>query len=83
MYTADEIRQVVEIAVKEVTGKPFNTDKSLIDRDSGIMPANFLYIFEILEEKLNLPVCSIFETNSYEVMTIDNLSKAIFTLQTP
>ena len=44
------------------------------------MPVNFLYIFEILKNELELPVYKIFENHTYQVMTIDNLANAFMEL---
>lgn len=82
MYSKSFIEQAIREAVYKVTGiKDLEKDRSLIDRDMNIMPANFLYIFEILEEELRLPVCQIFIGNSYEVMCVENLTNAIYSLQ--
>lgn len=82
MYTQELIEQVVSEAIEQVAGINI-TDKenSLIGKNSEIMAVNFLYIFDIIEKQLQLPVCKVFENNSYEVMSIRNLSKAIYMLQ--
>ena len=82
MLTKEQIEKSIRDAVCEVTGKKdFGSLDSLIDKDSGIMPVNFLYIFDILEKELNLPVCKVFENNGYDVMCVKNLTDAIYSLQ--
>ena len=43
-------------------------DRNIID---------LLYVFEKLEEKLRLPVSKVLEDRSYEVLSVDGLTKAI------
>lgn len=81
MFTEEQVFSAVTSAIMSVTGKVFDSDRNLIDRDAEIHPVSFLYIFSILEKELQVPVFKIFETNTYEVMTISALSKAIWALQ--
>ena len=82
MITKEYIEKTIRDAVCEVTDKKdFSSSDSLIDKDMGIMPVDFLYIFDILEKELNLPVCKIFENNGYDVMCVNNLTDAIYSLQ--
>ena len=82
MLTKEQIEKTIRDAVCEVTGKKdFSSSDSLIDKDMGIMPVDFLYIFDILEKVLKLPVCKIFENNGYDVMCVKNLTDAICSLQ--
>lgn len=82
MHTKEHIIQSIRYAIYKVTGLT-NIDKnrSLIDKETKIAPVNFLYIFDILENELQLPVCKIFEDNTYEVMCIENLANAIYKIQ--
>ena len=77
--TREEIEGMVRNAVKDVTGIEIkSSDTSLIDRETGIIPADFLYIFDQLEQKLQAPVCGIFAEYTYEVMTVKNLVDALY-----
>lgn len=82
MITKEQIEKSIRDAILKVTGKKdLGSLDSLIDKDMGIMPVDFLYIFDILEKELNLPVCKIFENNGYDVMCVNNLTDAIYSLQ--
>jgi len=83
MYTTIEIKQLIANAITEVTGiVNIDDNTSIIGRILGITPADIIYIFDILEQKMNIPVHSVFIHNTSEVMTIDGLSKALYLLQT-
>ena len=46
------IQNAIRESVEFVTGRSnFSNDTSLLDRDLAIIPANFLYIFDMLEKK--------------------------------
>ena len=82
MHTKHEIELCIRDTIVKVTGvTELLGEDSLIDKNVGIMPVNFLYIFDILEKQLELPICNIFKTNSYDVMCINNLTDAIYKLQ--
>ena len=77
----EEIKVIIRNAIIQVTGLDNLDGKtSLISKEMGIMPVNFLYIFEILKNELELPVYKIFENHTYQVMTIDNLANAFMEL---
>ena len=77
----EEIKVIIRNAIIQVTGLDNLDGKtSLISKELGIMPVNFLYIFEILKNELELPVYKIFENHTYQVMTIDNLANAFMEL---
>ena len=81
MKDMEEISKAICNAITEVTGVvSLDKDASLISRDSGIAPASFLYIFDILEKQLQIPVHDIFKTHTFEVMTTDGLTAAIYNL---
>ncbi len=83
MNTKEIMVNTILAAVEEVTGiLDLENDTSLIDRDLAIMPACFLYIFDMLEKRLQLPVYDIFIDNTFEVMTVENLSNALLKLKT-
>lgn len=82
MNSKEDIENIIRNAVKDVLGiTSLDKSASLIDRDLAIVPVNFLYIFEILEKGLQLPVYNIFIDHTYEVMTIEKLTNALFELQ--
>lgn len=82
MYSKRDIEKAILEAVKAVAGIEFlEKSANLVDRDMNIIPANFLYVFDMLEEKFRLPVYNIFIDSTYEVMTVENLTEALFELQ--
>jgi hypothetical protein len=61
-----DIATTVRTAVKEVTGREIlDDDTSLLGIEMNIPPTDFLYIFDILERYLKLPVHRIFINNNY------------------
>ena len=83
MYTKEAIRETIRFAVKKVTGiKDIDDDMFLGDETLKIAPANFIYIFDIIEKQLELPIHKVVETHSFMVMTINNLATATFELST-
>lgn len=81
MYTKEYIQNIITLAVKQVTGKDIDDDTCLVDKEVAIFPADFIYIFEIIEEKLHLQISDIFKEKSYEVMIVSNLVDAISELK--
>jgi len=76
------IQNIIRDAVEAVTGiTNYSNDASLIDRELAIIPAKFLYIFEIIEQRLHVPLSEIFIKHSFEVMTVENLTSAIMELE--
>jgi len=57
------------------------TSLNLMSRDLGIIPVDFLYIFDILERALQIPVHRVFVQAKYEVMTVAHLADAFCELQ--
>jgi hypothetical protein len=49
-----------------------------VDRELDISQADFLYIFHLLEKAFRYDVVDILKTNTYLVMTVENLASAIF-----
>lgn len=71
----------IKDAVWKVTGITIESEEiSLLDTKLDIPPADFLYIFDILEKNLELPVTEIFQDSNYIVMKVNNLSDALFKL---
>ena len=76
----DVIIKLIIDTVKEVTGKDISSpDINLLGREIGIIPVDFLYIFDILEKSLNKNICSLIENSHYTIMTPNNLADAICT----
>jgi len=81
MQTTDEIKVAIRFALKEITGREdIGDDVVLVDPSIGILPVNFLYIFDLVERELSLPVHRVLDSHTYDVMTIENLSMAILQL---
>jgi len=82
MASKEIIERAICDAVRDVTGLvDIEKDESLIDGGLSIEPVDFLYIFDILEKKLQLPVCDIFKNHTFEVMTINNLTDALINVK--
>ena len=79
-YAKEEIRKCIIDVVKEVTHQEIENE-NLLDSRLGIQPVDFLYIFDLLEKELKLPVIKIIEVSDYNVMQIDRLCDAIWNLQ--
>lgn len=79
MYSIDYIEAVVYEAIEQVTGMTnIDSNVCLLDKNVGIMPAEFLYIFEHVESKLGMPINSVLTENTYEVFFVDKLVEAIY-----
>ena len=83
MLSINEIETAIIDGVKEVSGGYRVTDKDMHLLDDSIpMPiVNYLYVFDMLEKKLDLPVVKVLETNDYTVFTVRNLACEICKLQ--
>lgn len=81
MHTKAEIETTIRKALdKVVKCGDIDENSCLLDKEAKIIPSNFIYIFDEIEHMLDLPVCKIFENNTYEVMTVKNLTEAIYKL---
>jgi len=79
--TKEDIEQAIRDAVGRVTGiTELDSDLNLVSKELGIAPANFLYIFDIFEKALGLPIHDILKSNNYQVMTVANLTEALYAL---
>jgi len=82
MHSGETIKDEIYGAVKDVTGiAHLEENASLIDRNLNIPPSAFLYIFDRLAERLQLPVHDILADNTSEVMSVANMAGAIFELE--
>ena len=81
MISKEKIRKALVNILNEVTDvKDVGEDTILVSENVGIFPADFIYIFDALERELSLPVFKIFENSNYSVMTVKNLTEAIYKL---
>lgn len=80
-YTKNDVVKLIQKTVFEVTQiKLDSEDISLLDTSLGIYPADFLYIFDLLEKELKVPATDVFKSHSYDVMVVDKLSDALLEL---
>lgn len=80
-YTKQDIVDIVKETVKEVTGiEIYHPDVSLLDSKLAINPVDFLYVFDILEKKLKIPVTDILKNSRYDVMVLDNFTDQILAM---
>jgi hypothetical protein len=81
MDSREDIEKAIREAVGDVTGiTGLDDDANLTDTALGIAPANFLYIFDILERRLQVPAHDVLKTSGYQVMGIKNLTDALYEL---
>lgn len=79
--TQADMETMIKETVWEVTHiKVPSAEISLLDTSLNINPADFLYIFDILEKRLSKPVADIFKTNTYSVMKVHDLAAALLAL---
>jgi len=82
MHTKEDVQSAVKNALKRVTGIEILSEReNLLKAEVGIAPAKFLYVFDELQEGLQLPVYEIFKNQTFVVMSVENLSTALFELQ--
>ena len=55
-------------------------DINLLDSRLNMKPSDFIYIFDILEKKTGLPVVDLFKNHDYTIMTVENITNAMFQL---
>lgn len=75
------IREYIEDSIKEIVHElPENEDDNLlkfIDKKE-YMIIDFMYIFELIEEKLGFTIVNILEQSDYNIMTIKMLTESIW-----
>lgn len=80
-YTEKDIINVIKETVFEVTGiQELSDGDNLLSTKLDILPADFLYIFDLLEKKLEVPAVDVLKNTDYQVMQIDYFSKALLEL---
>ncbi len=80
-YSKQELMKLIQQTVYEVTKiQVKQMDTNLLDTRLLIHPADFLYIFDILEKKLNVPAADILKNHDYTVMRVDVMSEALLEL---
>jgi len=81
MKSRDIIKQAIYEVLEDVTGiTSIEENTCLVGTALSIPPACFLYIFEELEKRLELPVCDVLTSRSYTIMSISNLTDAFMRL---
>ena len=82
VHTIEQIEEIIRSAIYNVTGKSnVNSDVNLTGYHMAIFPADFLYIFNLIELHTGLPIYRVLEDHSYKVLTIKNLVSALYELQ--
>lgn len=80
-HTEKEVIKIIKEVVHEVTGiRTAADEENLLSTELDILPADFLYIFDLLEKKLGVPAVDVLKETDYQVMRIDYLSKALLEL---
>jgi len=75
------VEKRIREALKDVIGiTDIDSDANLLDTEQNINPVDFIYIFDMLEKNLNLPVHDIFSSRTFDVMTVENLTNAFLKL---
>ena len=78
MMSKAETVKIITDAVREVTDIEIKSpDTNLLGRDVGIIPADFLYIFDIVEKRTGRDMCGVIADAHYTIMTPNNLAEAI------
>lgn len=81
MYTKKEVIELIRKVVLEVTGNKVESEEmSLLDTRLGINPVDFLYIFDLLEKELKVPVVDILKDHDYTIMKINYMSEVLLAL---
>ena len=79
--TRTMIYHLILDTVWEVCGVRIESEtENLLDRKFGIYPADFLYIFDLLEKKLQVPAVDVLKDSEYTVMEAGRLSDALWKL---
>ena len=79
MYSKEAIGSIVKDAIKAVTGKDvFEPNVCLLDRNIAIFPADFLYIFDIIENKIGKSISNILVDYQYDVFIMENFVNAVY-----
>lgn len=80
-YTKQEMIDLIQKTVYEVTQvKADSPETNLLDTRLAIHPADFLYIFDLLEKELKIPVVTILINHDYTIMRIDQMSEALLAM---
>ncbi|GFI26016.1 hypothetical protein IMSAGC012_01131 [Lachnospiraceae bacterium] len=80
-YEKSDLAALIRKTVYEVTQIKVDGGKTnLLDTATGIRPADFLYIFDLLEKELHIPAADILIGHSYRIMEVDAMSEALLEL---
>lgn len=81
-YTKESIFAAIQEIVMEVCGvKILSENDNLLDRRFGIRPADFLYIFDMIEQRIGIPAVNVLKDTPYTIMEAGNLSEALLALK--
>ena len=73
-----ELIQLIKQTVYEVTNvKVEDENMNLLDNRLAIQPADFLYIFDLLEKELHVPVSDLLKNYDHTVMEVGAMSDAL------
>lgn len=83
VLTTEEIKEIIREVIKQVVGiDSIDENTNLLDSEIAIFPAYFIYIFDMISKKTELPVCKILEQATFRIMTIHSLAEEIENMQT-
>lgn len=76
--TKRELVHLIKGAVYEVTNVEIEDEKmNLLDNRLNIHPADFLYIFDLLEKELHIPVADILRDHDHTIMEVGAMGDAL------
>ena len=77
-YKVKELEKMIAETVEEVCGVPvLDYNLNLNSNQLDIPAAEFLYVFDDLEKKLDYPAASILADSDYTIFTVHNLATAL------
>ncbi|WP_315080667.1 hypothetical protein [uncultured Clostridium sp.] len=71
-------RTLVSILVKRCQISHFDKNKNLFCNEYNISPRDFIYVINELEKELQVNMTSIFQTDNFDIMTINNLIQSVY-----
>ncbi len=80
-YTKSALVDLIKKTVYEVTNVKVEDEKmNLLDNRLNIRPADFLYIFDLLEKKLHVPAADILRDHDHTIMEVGAMGDALLKL---
>ncbi len=78
-YSEVDIVELIKKIVFDVTKiEIISSEENLLSTKLDINPVDFLYIFDELEKRLNIPVVEIFVNSDYSVLKVNILGKKLY-----